>query len=133
MEALEIQIALPEDLANQIVAIMTLVAIGANQDMAMTMSMEITSQVLSHPMIITIMALVGIIKEELKELQEELFSSRLHLLSTENSLKLLFLLSHVSYQVVFIIIWSSTYVYTLMVLDNESVFKILLFPYLKKN
>ena len=98
MEAPEIQIALQEDPANQIVAIMTLVAIGANQDMDMTMSMEITSQVLSHPMIITIMALVGIIKEELKELQEELFSSRLHLLSTENSLKLLFLLNHVSYQ-----------------------------------
>ena len=103
MEAPEIQIALQEDLANQIVAIMTLVAIGANQDMAMTIPMEIISQVLSHPMIITIMGLVGIIKEELKELQEELFSSRLHLLSTENSLKLLFLLSHVSYQDVFII------------------------------
>ena len=78
MEALEIQIALQVIIAT----------IGANQDMDMTMSMEITSQVLSHPMIITIMGLVGIIKEELKELQEELFSSRLHLLSTENSLKL---------------------------------------------
>ena len=96
MESPEIQIALSEDPANQIVAIMTLVAIGANQDMDMTMSMEIINQVLSHPMIITIMVLVGIIKEELKELQEELFSSRLHLLSTENSLKLLFLLNHVS-------------------------------------
>ena len=110
MEAPEIQIALQEDPANQIVAIMTLVAIGANQDMDMTMSMEIISQVLSHPMIITIMGLVGIIKEELKELQEELFSSRLHLLSTENSLKLLFLLSHVSYQDVFIISRSSTFI-----------------------
>ena len=110
MEAPEIQIALQEDPANQIVAIMTLVAIGANQDMDMTMSMEIISQVLSHPMIITIMGLVGIIKEELKEPQEELFSSRLHLLSTENSLKLLFLLSHVSYQDVFIISRSSTFI-----------------------
>jgi hypothetical protein len=90
-ECPEIPIALSEDLANQMVAAMILVVTGANQDMAMTMSMGIINRVLSHPMITTTMGLIGIIRDEIEGPQVELFNSRWRPLSTETSLKLSFL------------------------------------------